>query len=463
MLEMHHLQSPKVKIRQDGDEGGGHCNNIERQTVMSNPSYEYLIVGSGAGGATLARELAKRGQSVMIVEKGQIEASVGTFLNALKYFDANKITRVPKKSKQGVIIWHTFMAGGTTMVAAGNGVRCLERELAEYGINLEEEFIEAEREMGIAPLPDSLLSPGGQRIRKAAQALGHQMEVMPKFIDPEICKACGHCSLGCSKNAKWTALNYLLEAQRLGVTLMLNTTVEHVVIHNGKATGVAVKGPGGETEIHAAIVILAAGGIGTPIILQKTGITEAGNHLFVDLLVNTYGVTDDFGMLNEPQMALVDLEHHATQGFLLSTYINHSREVRLIELGLEGYTLPTNRLIGIMTKIADEASGQVFADGKISKAVSVADHEKLGMGTMMATEILIRAGARPDSIRHSLPQGAHVGGTAAIGHIVNSDLRTEIPNLYVCDASVLPRSPGLPPILTIVALGKRLAHHLMDR
>lgn len=430
---------------------------------MSNPSYEYLIVGSGAGGATIARELAKRGQSVVILEKGQIEASVGTFLNALRYFDANKITRIPKKSRQGVIIWRTFMAGGTTMVAAGNGVRCLERELAEYGINLEGEFIEAEREIGIAPLPDSLLSPGGRRIREAAQELGHQMEAMPKFIDPEICKACGHCSLGCSKNAKWTALNYLLEAQQLGVTLMFNTSVEHVVIHNGKATGVAVRGPGGETEIHAAIIILAAGGIGTPIILQKTGITAAGSNLFVDLLVNTYGVTEDVGMLNEPQMALVDLEHHAEQGFLLSTYINHPREVRLIELGFEGYTLPANRLIGIMTKISDEASGQVFANGTVSKAVTPADQEKLSTGTQMARDILIRAGARPDSIRHSLPQGAHVGGTAAIGRIVNSDLRTDIPNLYVCDASVLPHSPGLPPILTIVALAKRLAHHLMAR
>lgn len=430
---------------------------------MSNLTYPYLVVGSGAGGATVARELAKRGQSVMIIERGKIETSMGTFLSALSFFDANKITRIPKKSKQGIILWRTLMAGGTTMVAAGNGVRCLERELANYGINLDKEFTEAEHEMGIAPLPEHLLSPGGHRIRAAAQALGHHMEAMPKFIDPEICKACGHCSLGCSKNAKWTAFDYLREAQQLGAEVMFNTTVQYVLTHNGQAIGVAVKSPQGETEIYAETIILAAGGIGTPIILQKTGITAAGSNLFVDLLVNTYGVTEDFGMLNEPQMALVDLEHHAEQGFLLSTYINHPREVRLIELGFEGYTLPANRLIGIMTKISDEASGQVFANGTVSKAVTPADQEKLSTGTQMARDILIRAGARPDSIRHSLPQGAHVGGTAAIGRIVNSDLMTEIDNLYVCDASVLPQSPGLPPILTIVALAKRLAHHLMAR
>ena len=57
-------------------------------------------------------------------------------------------------------------------------------------------------------------------------------------------------------------------------------------------------------------------------------------------------------------------------------------------------------------------------------------------------------------------QGAHPGGTAAIGEVVNKDLETSIRNLYVCDGSVLPVSPGLPPILTIVALAKRLAKNL---
>ena len=60
----------------------------------------------------------------------------------------------------------------------------------------------------------------------------------------------------------------------------------------------------------------------------------------------------------------------------------------------------------------------------------------------------------------SIPQGTHPGGTAAIGEVVNANLETEISNLYVCDASVLPTAPGLPPILTIIALAKRLAKSL---
>ena len=53
--------------------------------------------------------------------------------------------------------------------------------------------------------------------------------------------------------------------------------------------------------------------------------------------------------------------------------------------------------------------------------------------------------------------GGHSGGTAAIGELVNNNLQPEVNNLFADDASALPTAPGLPPILTIVALAKRLA------
>ena len=113
------------------------------------------------------------------------------------------------------------------------------------------------------------------------------------------------------------------------------------------------------------------------------------------------------------------------------------------------------RTIGIMTKIRDENSGQVFADGSVSKTVTPKDREKLNAGSRISSEILKKAGASGTAV--SRVQGAHPGGTSAIGRVVDKDLQTEIENLYVCDASVLPVAPGLPPILTIVALAKRLA------
>jgi choline dehydrogenase-like flavoprotein len=428
---------------------------------MSTNSYQYIVVGSGAGGATVARELSKRGKSVLVIEQGNREEKLGSFFDALRFYDNTRITHIPKKSKEGVILWRAFMAGGTTVASMANGVRCLEKELALHGINLQDEFVETEQELGVAAIPDDLISPGGKRIRDAARSLGYQMENMPKFLDAEKCKNCGNCSLGCSTDAKWSALKYLEEAQQFGAQVMLQTAVQKVTGQNGRVTGVIISGQNGQTEIRAENVILAAGGLGTPVILQKSGVDEAGSNLFIDIIVNTYGVTDDFNLLAEPQMALVDLEFHADRGFLLSTSIQHPREVRLIEMGLGGAAMPVNRLVGMMTKIADEPSGRVFADGSVSKTVTRADQQKLDEGTRISTEILVKAGAKPASIRYSVPQGAHPGGTAAIGKVVDGRLMTEIQNLYVCDASVLPQAPGLPPILTLVALGKWLAKELV--
>jgi choline dehydrogenase-like flavoprotein len=70
---------------------------------------------------------------------------------------------------------------------------------------------------------------------------------------------------------------------------------------------------------------------------------------------------------------------------------------------------------------------------------------------------LTAAGCDPHSLVTTRTQGAHPGGTAAIGKVVDTDLQTRVQNLFVCDASVLPAAPGLPPILTIAALAKRLA------
>ena len=165
-------------------------------------------------------------------------------------------------------------------------------------------------------------------------------------------------------------------------------------------------------------------------------------------------------MLREPQMALVNTEFHETQGFILSPFINHGRPARLIEAGLDGYRLPTNRILGIMVKITDESAGQVFPDGSVSKPVTDRDWERLRAGGAIAREILIKAGGKPESVIVTGVQGAHPGGTAAIGRVVDAQLQTKIDNLFVCDCSVLPAAPGLPPIVTIMALAKRLGRTL---
>ena len=57
-------------------------------------------------------------------------------------------------------------------------------------------------------------------------------------------------------------------------------------------------------------------------------------------------------------------------------------------------------------------------------------------------------------------RGTHPSGTVRLGTMLDANLQTEMPGLYVCDASVFPEALDRPTVLTIIGLGKRLARQL---
>jgi len=111
--------------------------------------------------------------------------------------------------------------------------------------------------------------------------------------------------------------------------------------------------------------------------------------------------------------------------------------------------------------IKDEPSGKVTPD-EIIKLNTGKDLARLAKGSAIASSILIEAGVDPKTIVSTHARGAHLGGTASIGDVVDKNLQSEVEGLYVGDASVFPKSPGAPPVLTIIALAKRLANHVME-
>jgi choline dehydrogenase-like flavoprotein len=398
----------------------------------------------------------------LILERGTEITEFGSFRDILKFYDCNRYKRTPKKSKEGVIIYRTFMAGGTTFVATGNIVRSYEKEFEKIGIDLSQEFEEAEKELRVKNSTEKIQASGSREIYEAALSLGYNMQAMPKAIDQEKCVKCGMCIYGCKQGAKWTAKEYLDKAINQGAVIKYGIKVQKVLIEKKHAVGVRGVKAKDKLEYFADKIILAAGGLGTPVILQKSRLTNdtVGKNLFIDTFVNVYGITDGVNQLSEPPMEFVDLEFHENGGFLLSTFINRQKMIRFIEAGLKGMRLKEKNLIGMMVKISDTAGGVVYPDGSVSKTVTEDDKSKLEQGIKKAEEILIQAGADKNNILVTNPQGAHPGGTAAIGKVTDKNLETEIKNLYICDASVFPTSPGMPPILTIVALAKKLAKDL---
>jgi choline dehydrogenase-like flavoprotein len=391
-----------------------------------------IVVGSGAGGATVARELALKGINVTLIEKGPFVETEQAF----EHYENSDI---------GVELLKTSCIGGTTLVTAGNAVRTCQKYLKNLGIDLEDDFKAIEKEMSISTLPETHFGRGTKLIMEKAEYMGFDVQKMPKFIDPETCKPCGKCTFGCSKNSKWTSRVYVEDAITHGAEVIENTEITDVIIDYGEIKGVRSN----DKEFFADVVILSAGSIDTPRLLRRKGI-DAGNNLFVDTFVTVGGVLKNIKFNSEVQMnALIKLDE-----LLLAPHYSS-----ILHDKLQKYHVQEKDILGIMIKISDESSGKVRED-YIEKFSTSKDVSLLTEGSAVAGSILKEAGVKPTSLTSTLARGAHPGGTAAIGKIVDKNLETELPGLFVADASVFPKAPGAPPVLTIVALARRLGRYI---
>ncbi len=418
-----------------------------------------IIVGSGVGGAVLANELSRKDIAVTVIESGKFQ-KLGTEMRALNFYSRSSLLNPSEKSSEGTELLRTIMVGGTSVVTIANGVRSLERELKEHNIDLTTEFEDAETELNIKPTPLSAMGQRTSLLMKASKELGYSVVPMPKYINFELCRSCGNCHLGCIYGAKWTALRHLTQARKAGAKLLDSSSVQEILHTDKETTGVRVSGSQGNSEIKSQTVILAAGGLGTPVILQNSGL-EAGKGLFADLFINTYGLVDQAQYQDELGMAtLIDL--HDKEGFILSPFIDSPLDMFLyLPLFQKWNSRRRHRMLGLMAKTTDDRVGTVDKTGTIHKPITPDDYKRINRGKQLSSEILTYAGASPQSIFSSPVRGAHVGGTASIGTVVDTNLETQVSRLFVCDASVLPQTPGKPPVLTIVALAKRLATTLV--
>ncbi len=428
--------------------------------MFSSSQPDFLIVGSGAGGAVLAKELASAGRRVWVLERGFRPQGLGGIPAGWRHYELPWLALRPPLSGGGVIVWRAIGAGGSTSFALGNGVPCLVNELRERGIDIATAVAEIEKELGIKPVPEERIGPRARLIREAADELGYPLGPMPKMTAFTRCLCCGRCMFGCAQKARWSGLEALHEASQKGARLEYGVRVTELLVERGGCSGVRARIRGEETTFKAGCVILSAGALGTPVLLQQAGIPEAGKQLFVDAFQNTYGWLPHRRLPPEMPMSLLGTHFQTSDRLILSPYVPASRLALYYELGMKGFMTAPGRLIGIMAKIADDLTGEVRSDGQVTKILTPSDWARLRKGNEIAIHILEKAGIPRSSLFTSRIQGSHPGGTAAIGTVVDRQLQTRLENLYVCDASVLPCAPGCPPIVTIAALAKRLAKHL---
>ena len=416
------------------------------------------IIGSGAGGGILAMELALANIPVTIIEKGPFIKTK----NAFKHYD---------KTDENIDLLKTTCVGGTTTVAVGNGVKVLEKELKTYDISITEELNEVEKLLQVHEMNDDHFGKGTKKFMAIAEKLNLNPIKMPKFINDDKCVPCGKCAFGCPLNAKWTAIDFVKIAIENGATLLDNTEVVNISVEDNKVNGVFIKRNTSQSEslndnnkhdadktnndnenfIETDLVILSGGAIASATLLQKLGI-NAGEKLFMDSFITVGGILKDIGFNKEVQM----------NGLVIGdNYILAPHYSQFVANELKKQKAKDKDILSIMVKIPDDNYGYV-ENGKVVKINSIKDFKFIAEGSAVAGSILIESGVDPNTIISTNLRGAHPGGTAAIGEIVDENLQTEIAGLFVSDASVLPIAPGAPPILTILALSKRLSKYLIS-
>ncbi len=143
-------------------------------------------------------------------------------------------------------------------------------EGVEDGSAWTDDVAAVEADLGVAEATH--IPPKDAVILRGARALG--WEAAPMRRNATACGDCGSCPFGCRRGAKQSGIRvHLARAAMAGARIVAGADVQRVIVEGGRAVGVeATVANGRPLEVRAATVVLAAGALRTPAILQRTGI-----------------------------------------------------------------------------------------------------------------------------------------------------------------------------------------------
>ena len=416
-----------------------------------------IVVGTGAGGAMMARELQGRYQ-VTLLEAGRAFKpfslpmgrlaglrKTGLFLSEKLIQPLLPAMKVAKTADM-VLVWGEGI-GGTTTLATGNAVRC-DGALKEIGVDLDKEFESLYKELPITTDHRAKWTDSTRAMWDVFDKLGLDPVATPKLLDARKCVGCGHCAIGCPTGAKWDARALVEQAVQAGAELVTGCRVTGLEIEGNRVRSVCTRHGGGRVSYRADLVVLAAGGLGTPVILESAGIA-CEQTLFVDPVLCVAGPLHGFGQDRQLLMPFISQQ----DGYILSPYMDY-----LSFFFNKNWRLPMRDIASVMIKLADEETGRVDGRG-IDKRLTARDEVRMQAAVQQCREILQRLGVPEAQQFLGTLNAGHPGGMLPLTEGERDSLHDpRLPeNLYVADATILPRAMGNPPILTIMALAKKIA------
>jgi choline dehydrogenase-like flavoprotein len=243
------------------------------------------VIGSGASGSVMAYELARKGLSVTVLERGPREDPTT--------FEHDELSMFSRVYKQGglqstddhdSIIVQGQAVGGSTVINNAIWMRAeLDRVLPEWeerGAHvpryaLDDAYDELEGALHVGKVPRNMANKGSDVFLDGCAAIGIPGELLEN--NRFDCIGCGWCNYGCRYNRKTSMLvTYIPWAEAKGADVRAGCEDVRITSSNGRATGVEWRQGRHRESIEADRVVVCAGAVGSSEVLIKSGITSDG-------------------------------------------------------------------------------------------------------------------------------------------------------------------------------------------
>lgn len=473
---------------------------------------DVCVIGTGAGGAPVAKELAEGGREVVMLEEGGYHTTDD--------FDgrhSNMFSKLYRDSGQTITVGNPPImmplgrtVGGTSLINSGTCFRTPDSVLQswqkEFGlIDLTSELLDpyfrrVEREINVTQVPPELAGKNAQVVKRGADKLGYSGDYIYRNVRG--CVGSGVCTAGCPTSAKQhVGITYVPKAWQAGATTYTGCRAQSLIVDGERVVAVEAKTASGPLRVNCEAAVVAAGTVHTPLLLRHCGIGGESGQLGHNLTIHpAYAMRalfdEEIGMTDGvPQSYYVD--QFADQGIMF--------EGAAVPPGLAAATMPyygrrhhelmrNYRNLSVFgAMVSDTGSGSVSSirgQTVVRYSLSKQDLERYKKAIVTLAEIYWAAGAKAvypgiesvaelkngeiDRLRDcriaaaDLPLMAfHPLGTCRMGSdpsssVVDSNLKAHsLENLYVSDGSVVPSSLGVNPQITIMTLATRLAYHLL--
>jgi choline dehydrogenase-like flavoprotein len=519
----------------EGLAAGWNASDAAKLTADLDLDADVAIVGTGAGGGTAAEILSRSGLRVVMIEEGPLMSS-GAFhmRESDAYPNLYQESGARKTKDKGIAILQGRCVGGSTTVnwtasfrTPPATLRYWQRAFGLEKLTVEELapwFAMMERRLNIEtwPLPPNR---NNDVLRQGACALGIPTATIRRNVKG--CWNLGYCGEGCPTNAKQSMLVTTIPAALShGAVLVSRARAQRLVIGKDRVTALECVGldasglrPGPyKIGVKARHFVLAAGAIGSPALLLRSGAPDPHQHLGRRTFLHPTCVSAALmpgnvdGYAGAPQSVYCD---HFLETQPIDGAIGYKLEVPplhplLMASTLQGYGQAHAQLMAQMPNTQAiialqrdgfnplSSGGRVLLSGDGSPLLDypITDFvwDGLRRAYLSMAEIQFAAGAKSvlpiheDAVPYPTLSAAkeaiarlsmqvvkarvlsaHVMGGCAMGvdasnSVVDSEGRHhQLENLSVFDGSIFPTSVGANPQLSIYGLAARQSSRLTAR